>query len=569
VGSRESVTYANGTKAEYFYDDLNRLTELTNKRIDTDEIISSYSYTLGLAGNRTSVIENDGSEISYTYDNLYRLTEETRTGSDAYSISYIYDEVGNRLSMTKAAETTVYDYNINDQLTTETAPEGITSYEYDNNGNTTRKTAPDGTTDYIFNYNNKLITADVGGEITSYVYGADGNRAAKTDAYGTTNYLVDTNNSTGYAQVLEELDSNNNCMVYYTYGDDLISQARGSLTTYYHYDGHGSTRALTNASAMITDTYTYDAFGNLQASTGDTPNNYKYCGEQYDPNVGFYYLRARYYNPSVGRFLNVDPYAGSAYDPPSLHKYLYAGQDPVNNIDLSGLSSTSLVDILVTVAVQAFLIGTIYGSSLKIIHAHYGVEEVTLLDIFLYGFRFSAIAVTVMALCWKLPFLAVVLPIIGGTQMVREINDAPLSKEEKIAAYTCLVVAFLASATAVIKAHKGAEYKPTLEEIRTEVASPREGNIVLGKYPDYINKAIALRARRFSIPTEIWNKMSKAEQWVANQKFLDRAIALGDNIILSNPVKNLNEVTGVFRQELNYLISKGFRLNSAGTKMIR
>ncbi|MEA3346649.1 MAG: RHS repeat-associated core domain-containing protein [Candidatus Auribacterota bacterium] len=356
VGSRESVTYANGTKAEYHYDDLNRLTELTNKKIDTDEIISSYIYTLGLSGNRTSVIENDGSEISYTYDNFYRLTKETRAGTNPYSISYIYDEVGNRLSMTKDAEVTLYDYNINDQLTIETAPEGITAYEYDDNGNTIRKTAPEGITDYVYNYNNKLITADAGGDVTSYIYSADGNRVSKTDYYGTTNYIVDTNNSTGYAQVLEELDTGNNCMVYYTYGDDLISQTQGSLINYYHYDGHGSVRALTNAPAMVTDTYTYDAFGNEIASTGDTPNNYKYCGEQYDPNVGFYYLRARYYDPAVGRFTTTDPYRGSAYDPPSLHKYLYCHGNPVGNIDPSGLRS--LTELLATVTIITILANT-------------------------------------------------------------------------------------------------------------------------------------------------------------------------------------------------------------------
>lgn len=63
--------------------------------------------------------------------------------------------------------------------------------------------------------------------------------------------------------------------------------------------------------------------------------------------------------------------------------------------------------------------------------------------------------------------------------------------------------------------------------------------------------------------------MSKAEQWTANQKFLDRMIARGDDIVLSNPVKNINDVSGAFRQELNYLIEKGFKLSSDGTKMVR
>ncbi|MEA3346906.1 MAG: RHS repeat-associated core domain-containing protein [Candidatus Auribacterota bacterium] len=324
--------------------------------------------------------------------------------------------------MTKDGEVTLYDYNINDQLTIETAPEGITSYEYDNNGNTIRKTSPDGITDYSYNYNNRLITADAGGDVTSYVYSADGNRVSKTDAYGTTNYLVDTNNSTGYAQVLEELDSNNNCMVYYTYGDDLISQTRGSLTNYYHYDGHGSVRALTNAPEMVTDTYTYDAFGNEIASTGDTPNNYKYCGEQYDPNVGFYYLRARYYNPSVGRFTTTDPYQGSIYDPPSLHKYLYCHGNPVDNIDPSGMMTLLevQVSIFLVVLLAAFVLPGLIDSKAR---AKQGVALAKLLA--LLG---AIIASKTQDLCDAIP------KTISRTKKRREIQLVHFTNKERGAA---------------------------------------------------------------------------------------------------------------------------------------
>ena len=100
-------------------------------------------------------------------------------------------------------------------------------------------------------------------------------------------------------------------------------------------------------------------------------------------------------------------------------------------------------------------------------------------------------------------------------------------------------------------------------------AASKTGKSVLGKYPDYIKLADELGAKRFSIPTHIWNKMSKAEQWAANRKFLDRMIARGDDIILSNPVKDLNNVSGAFRQELDYLIEQGFRLSEDGTRLIR
>ena len=105
-----------------------------------------------------------------------------------------------------------------------------------------------------------------------------------------------------------------------------------------------STRQLTDSNSLVTDTYTYDAFGLLLNRSGATENNYMYTGEQYDPNVGFYYLRARYYNQSNGRFLTMDTWAGSMFEPASLHKYLYCAGNPVGNWDPSGefnLYSTS------------------------------------------------------------------------------------------------------------------------------------------------------------------------------------------------------------------------------------
>jgi RHS repeat-associated protein len=83
-------------------------------------------------------------------------------------------------------------------------------------------------------------------------------------------------------------------------------------------------------------TYDYDAFGNLIHSTGTTLNNYLFTGEQFDPELGFYYNRARYLNTSTGRFWSMDTDEGFDQEPSSLHKYLYAGTDPVNHIDASG-----------------------------------------------------------------------------------------------------------------------------------------------------------------------------------------------------------------------------------------
>jgi RHS repeat-associated protein len=85
-----------------------------------------------------------------------------------------------------------------------------------------------------------------------------------------------------------------------------------------------------------TGTFDYDAWGNAVNTTGSTPNLCLYRGEQYDPDLNLYYLRARYFNPLTGRFLSRDPAEGHAIDPQTLHRYLYVGADPVNRIDPSG-----------------------------------------------------------------------------------------------------------------------------------------------------------------------------------------------------------------------------------------
>jgi hypothetical protein len=97
----------------------------------------------------------------------------------------------------------------------------------------------------------------------------------------------------------------------------------------------------------------------------------------------------------------------------------------------------------------------------------------------------------------------------------------------------------------------------------------KTGTSVLGKFPDYLELASELEAKRFDIPPNIWNKMTEAERWVANTKFLDRMIARGDKIVLSNRVIDIKTVTGTFRKELDYLVGKGYRLSPDGFQMIK
>jgi len=135
----------------------------------------------------------------------------------------------------------------------------------------------------------------------------------------------------------------------YTYGHTLIAQTQPVFgTSVYVVDGQLSVRQLANASGAVTDAYDFDAFGVMLGSSGSTPNAYLYAGEQLDPNLGFYYLRARYYQQASGRFISTDPELGNVFEPMSLHRYLYTHSDPVNHRDPSGREEFSLSQLTAT-----------------------------------------------------------------------------------------------------------------------------------------------------------------------------------------------------------------------------
>ena len=350
VGNRKTVTLPNGTVTEYFYDDLNRLTGMENRK-STGETISSYTYTLGPAGNRQAVTENNGRLVNYTYDDLYRLLSEDIVDpvNGNETIIYTYDDFGNRITKTDADGTITYTYDQNDRLITESGPLYTHTFGFDDNGNTLSKSDGTNTTDYVYDFENQLVSVTTGPSTVGYGYDADGIRVAKTVDGVATQYRIDKNRD--YAQVLEERDGAGSLTVSYVYGDDLISQKRG-LTSYYLYDGQMSTRQLTGSDEAPLNEYIYDAFGNLTSQAGAFENNYLYTGEQYDPNAGFYYLRARYYDQRVGRFVTTDPFVGKMFEPNTLHKYMYANMNPVMNLDFKGEFTASITEVLTTIGIS-------------------------------------------------------------------------------------------------------------------------------------------------------------------------------------------------------------------------
>jgi RHS repeat-associated protein len=108
-----------------------------------------------------------------------------------------------------------------------------------------------------------------------------------------------------------------------------------------HTDGLGSVRAITDSAGTVVETYQSDAFGVPLLTQGTSCQPFQFTGQQQDPESGLYYLRGRYYLPSLGRFISRDPLFGSMGGPLSLNRFSYVLNNPTNLTDPSGLSSTT------------------------------------------------------------------------------------------------------------------------------------------------------------------------------------------------------------------------------------
>lgn len=108
------------------------------------------------------------------------------------------------------------------------------------------------------------------------------------------------------------------------------------------------------------------------------------------------------------------------------------------------------------------------------------------------------------------------------------------------------------------------------EKLATKAAKAAavEGKTVLGHFPEYKRLGDSLNARTFQIPESAWNKMSEAERWGANQKFLDRMISRGDEVLLATPLDRVRPGS-YFARELEYMGSKGFTPSADGTRLLR
>ena len=366
-GNRTRLAYpVSQTITSYTYNKANWVTGVTSRKGNTT--LSRYQYTYYASGNQKRVTDKDNVVTGYLYDDLGRLTRETQgSGNNGLTVAYTYDTAGNRTKMVvTGAEnyTTTYTYDANNRLTKENKKVGGTTtttvYAYDGNGNLLRKSNPNGAEQYEYNGLNQLTQTRVGNTVAEYIYNANGIRTSKQVGTSTTYYLLD-----GGDVVAEYTDGA--LTASYLRGINLLSRVTTDGTEYYLHNAHGDVVALTNTSGTVTKRYDYDAFGNEENPDSADANPFRYCGEYFDTETGTYYLRARYYDPAIGRFTQQDTYLGDYKDPLSLNYYTYCYNNPVRYYDPSGnipvdtiLDAASFVDSLVQFVFNPSLVNAGY-----------------------------------------------------------------------------------------------------------------------------------------------------------------------------------------------------------------
>ena len=186
--------------------------------------------------------------------------------------------------------------------------------------------------EFEYDCRNRLVS--VGG--ISYEYDAENNRISQTENGAKTEYVVDSNSSSLTRILTAEKEGDT---TYYIYGIGLIAQENGNEYLIYHFNNIGSTEAVTNIDGEIVETFDYGPYGEL-LSENKCGIMFLYNGElgvATDSN-GLYYMRARYYNPEIKRFINQDVMTGSIVNTPTLNRYAYVNGNPISLNDPFGLS---------------------------------------------------------------------------------------------------------------------------------------------------------------------------------------------------------------------------------------
>jgi len=327
--------------AEYNYDPMNLVTDITY----WNGIVTNYSYDSNrywLERIWTHSETQNLMDLNYTYDDVGRITYIDSTTDEIYEydslgrlvncsgpwgiINYTYDAVGNRLQQIYGSTWTNYTYGSYNRLLWANSSTNI-SYEYDSAGRLIHKNDGNYWT-YTYDYSEKLIEVEKDNStVAEFVYDAFGRRI-KTIEGGTTTRFV-------YYGMLPVLEKNNKQYNYFYGNGQIVCKFEfGKKYWFYHQDLLGSTRVVTDKGSNEVFQSNYEPFGKPYGMDGS--QTFTYTGAPQDSSTGLYYLRARYHNPTIGRFTQMDSWSGSIGAPQTMNKYAYCTNNPINLIDRSG-----------------------------------------------------------------------------------------------------------------------------------------------------------------------------------------------------------------------------------------
>lgn len=326
------IIYPGDHIVTYSYNALNQLDSVT------DWNGNSTVYTYRPNGLLSSILYPNQVQTYYQYDASERVSDfgsKRLDGSDIVRYHFEMDANGNQLS-SSALEQFVdmpivnwpnanYNYNASNQLLLD----DINDYQYDYNGNMISK----GDATYNYDKKNNLTFYSHNGNY-AYTYDGKGQRRSASRNGVLTKFVLDQKGN-----VLADLNSSGEVQCYYVYGQGLISRIKpDNSTNYYIYDYRGSVVAITDDTeeANITHKYQYDAFGNIIQMEECDFNPFRYVGMYgvtYEDSC-LYYMHARYYDPTIGRFISEDPVWNT-------NLYPYADNNPLMCIDPNGKEPVS------------------------------------------------------------------------------------------------------------------------------------------------------------------------------------------------------------------------------------
>jgi RHS repeat-associated protein len=215
---------------------------------------------------------------------------------------------------------------VNNRLTSA----GGVTYSYDSNGNLTSTSSGQS---FAWDVFNRMTSATGSGGTATYTYNGDGLKIRRIGPDGTTRYYHDGIRpiweADGAGNMTAQLDRD-------IFGNLLSRKEPAGTRRYYHFDGLGSTTALSDESGAAVATLLYDAWGNQRTATGASVPNYRFTGAELDSASGLYHMGARFYDPTIGRWLSEDSAQDQQFNPISLNYYAYAFGNPAVRIDPDG-----------------------------------------------------------------------------------------------------------------------------------------------------------------------------------------------------------------------------------------